>query len=174
MKARSLALGVALSTLAATSPLAQIAAGAEGDPLTDAARFLLGELDAQAGERGYLGVHLGDGASIAEVVPNSPAAEAGLEVGDRILAVGDRRVSGTDELLRWMASFDAGTEVRLLVERAGWRRTFAIELKRRSELEVRADADGLRALRAEIERLRAELAELEAKLREAQQGAGAK
>lgn len=73
------------------------------------------------GEYGGIGVTLnpsGDGVELIRVFPGSPAAKAGLQVGDRILAVDDQPT--TDKGAQAVASLlvgKVGTKVRLLVQR---------------------------------------------------------
>ena len=89
--------------------------------------------------RGWLGVHIQpvtrdiaaslgldgtEGAIIARVQPESPAAAAGLEAGDVITAVDDKPVDDMRALTRMIAAIDAGTVATLTV----WRDGQALEL----------------------------------------------
>ena len=89
--------------------------------------------------RGWLGVHIQpvtediaaslgledtEGAIIARVQPDSPAAEAGLEAGDIIIAVDQAPVEDARALSRVIAAIDAGTSATLTV----WRDGKAVEL----------------------------------------------
>jgi putative serine protease PepD len=58
-------------------------------------------------------------AQIAEVVPGSPAAEAGLEAGDAVLAVEGRPTSGALSLTAIVRSYQPGETVTLTVARDG-------------------------------------------------------
>ena len=84
--------------------------------------------------RGWLGVHIQpvtddiaaslglestDGAIIARVQPESPAALAGLETGDVIIAVDQAQVEDTRALTQMIAAIDAGTSATLTVWRDG-------------------------------------------------------
>ena len=89
--------------------------------------------------RGWLGVHIQpvtediaaslglestEGAIIARVQPESPAALAGLESGDVIIAVDQAPVEDTRALTQMIAAIDAGTSAQLTV----WRDGEAVEL----------------------------------------------
>ena len=84
--------------------------------------------------RGWLGVHIQpvtediaaslglestEGAIIARVQPESPAALAGLESGDVIVAVDQLPVEDSRALTRMIAAIDAGTSATLTVWRDG-------------------------------------------------------
>ena len=84
--------------------------------------------------RGWLGVHIQpvtediaaslglegtEGAIIARVQPESPAALAGLESGDVIIAVDQAPVEDTRALTQMIAAIDAGTSAQLTVWRDG-------------------------------------------------------
>ncbi len=78
--------------------------------------------------RGFFGIEFAvgkaDAVQVAAVLADSPAAKAGVKVGDRItaLAVGDNPVTdlqGTADLLKRAATVAAGTTVRFTVQRDG-------------------------------------------------------
>ena len=60
---------------------------------------------------------VGTGAEIVLVQAGSPAAEAGLQVGDVVTAVGDRAVTTSTELTAAVRSAEPGDEVTLTVRR---------------------------------------------------------
>ncbi|MEW6743436.1 MAG: PDZ domain-containing protein [Planctomycetota bacterium] len=71
-------------------------------------------------ESGFLGVYLGsdsDPAVVNGVVPGSPAAEAGLQAGDAIVAFGDEAIATTGELRARLNATSAGKTVRLTIRR---------------------------------------------------------
>lgn len=93
--------------------------------------------------RGWLGVLIQDvtselarsfdmsrpyGALVAQIVPDSPAAEAGLEVGDVIIELDGREVSTSSTLPPMVGRLSAGEEVDLEVIRDGERRTIDLEI----------------------------------------------
>ncbi len=77
--------------------------------------------------RGYLGVRFArhsdgaPGARVEDVVPGSPAAQAGLRVGDRIVAARGRAIDHPVRLQNALTVLPAGTRVALVVDRDGRR-----------------------------------------------------
>ncbi len=61
----------------------------------------------------------GSGAMIADVLADSPAAEAGLLTGDVITSVGETAITGMGDLADAIAAYSPGDEVELAVERDG-------------------------------------------------------
>jgi putative serine protease PepD len=91
----------------------------------------------EAGEtvaHAYLGVSTGTasegtaGAQVAEVVPGSPAAEAGLQQGDIITALGEEPVASTEDLVAAIAAREPGETVALEVERNGQKTALKVTL----------------------------------------------
>ena len=68
-----------------------------------------------------------EGAVVGGFVEGSPAATAGLKVGDRIVALDGKDVKGADDLVKLLESKKPGDEVTLSVRRAG--RAEAVEVK---------------------------------------------
>lgn len=66
--------------------------------------------------------------SVASVEPSSPADQAGLRVGDRILAVNDKTPKSLFDLNRELISADAKSEIRLLVQRGADRKPLKAQL----------------------------------------------
>lgn len=72
--------------------------------------------------RPYLGVRMegtDSGVSIAEVVEDSPAAEAGLQQGDLLKAINGTDVTTPEQAVEIVQGLEAGDEVVLSVERDG-------------------------------------------------------
>lgn len=90
--------------------------------------------DESAPERGRIGVYLGPedeapGAAVRGLVQGSGAESAGLQPGDRILAIGDRRIASSAELIEVVKSKRAGDTVDLMVDRDGWRKRISVQLQ---------------------------------------------
>lgn len=86
---------------------------------------------------GGLGVWLnpndrGPGVQIIEVDPNSPAAEAGLRAGDRLITIGEQYVDTGEQVTEIISSYEPGATVRLVYRRDGQRRTATPELTTRT------------------------------------------
>jgi serine protease Do len=99
------------------------------------ARTVVAQLKAHGHvDRGWLGVQIQavteevaaslaleskEGALVASLVPNSPAAKAGLRAGDLILSVGGTAIDELKTLPRLIADTEAGTELVLEILRNG-------------------------------------------------------
>jgi serine protease Do len=94
--------------------------------------------------RGWLGVSLqpltpelaasfavkdGKGALVTEVVPDSPAAKAGLRSGDVIVEVNGKKVENPGDLARTIALAPPGREARLTVWRDKQERSLSVMLR---------------------------------------------
>ena len=75
------------------------------------------------------------GAVVGRVYPTSPAAEADLEDGDRIIAVGDQKVTSADQFVQLVGKQKAGDQLKLQVQREGrdQPQTVAVTLARRGD-----------------------------------------
>jgi Do/DeqQ family serine protease len=83
--------------------------------------------------RGRLGISMhdlvgGEGATVAEVDPGSPAAKAGLRKGDVVMALNGRPVRGAAELRARLGVVPVGESVELEVLRGKERRTIKAEV----------------------------------------------
>lgn len=76
---------------------------------------------------GYLGAEIPSGgpARVGRVVAGSPAAQAGLRRGDRVLSLNGKRIQGAADLCARLGMAYPRRPLRLRVERAGLARTLA-------------------------------------------------
>ncbi|MFQ5839749.1 MAG: DegQ family serine endoprotease [Candidatus Methylomirabilales bacterium] len=103
--------------------------------------------------RGWLGVAIQDvtpeiartlemekaeGALVAEVVPGSPAAAAGLKQGDVIIGFNGRRVKSSQELPRLVAATPPGTKSTVTILRDGRDRTLGVKIGQLQEEQAKA------------------------------------
>lgn len=68
---------------------------------------------------------------ISEVVPDTAAAEAGIEVGDAILKVEDFEIETFQDLIVELAARDPGDEVDITLNRSGKEKTVTVKLRPR-------------------------------------------
>ncbi|HUP86687.1 MAG TPA: trypsin-like peptidase domain-containing protein [Acidimicrobiales bacterium] len=94
----------------------------DGTPATPTAFLGVSTMDNTAGTTG---------ATVAEVTTGSPAAEAGVQPGDVIVALDDQAVSGAASLSRLVGSREPGTKIDLTVLRRGAERHLAAVLGQR-------------------------------------------
>jgi len=86
----------------------------------------------------FLGVKIdgrsdgGEGALITEVVADSPADQAGVEVGDVVLAVNGTTVNGAGGLIAAIRDAATGDQLSLEIDRGGTRRTIDATLVERT------------------------------------------
>ncbi|MDP2316189.1 MAG: trypsin-like peptidase domain-containing protein [Pseudomonadota bacterium] len=102
--------------------------------------------------RGYMGVQmasipevaqqaLGKGVLIAEVVPDGPAAKAGIQSGDVVVKIGSREVEDQTDMLRVVAGTPPGEKVDVLVMRKGKEKKLTVELMEKPDAAKKAGAD---------------------------------
>ena len=90
-------------------------------------------------DRGWLGITMEPargGVRVAEVLPESPAARAGLMPGDLITTFRGRGVDSAQKLMSAIALATPGTRVDLGVQREGSFRTLPVTLAARGEAEA--------------------------------------
>lgn len=89
-------------------------------------------------DRAVMGVQLedhdGKGVLVAGVMEGSPAAEAGLEDGDIILAIGKEKVTGRAQLIETVSRFEPGKRISVVSLREGERKVFKVKLARLGDL----------------------------------------
>jgi Do/DeqQ family serine protease len=74
------------------------------------------------------GLEQSQGAVIASVQPKSPADKAGLEAGDIVLSINDRRIRSSQEVRNLIGLLPIGEEVKLEVLRRGESQTIRAEI----------------------------------------------
>lgn len=87
-----------------------------------------------------LGLDAAQGALVASVVPDSPAAEGGLQTGDVILTFNGASVADSRDLTQRVGAFGVGQSARLNILRGGQRREITIRLAERPAERVLASA----------------------------------
>ncbi len=70
----------------------------------------------------------GTGAKVENLVGNGPAQQAGLQRGDVITKLGDRRITSVDGLIAAVRSQDIGSKVTVTYTRNGQTRTAEVTL----------------------------------------------
>ena len=88
----------------------------------------------EEGKGGKLGVYMKDndkGAEVTEVQDKSAAATAGLQKGDVVTKVGDKKVSNTESLTDAVRSYKAGEEVTVTYLRDGKEKSTKAKLDKR-------------------------------------------
>ena len=88
---------------------------------------------------GFLGISLedrtdgGQGALVTRVTSGSPADEAGIEVGDVVVAVDDAATDGRAGVIAAIRDHEPGDEVEVVVVRDGEEETFSVVLAERED-----------------------------------------
>lgn len=93
---------------------------------------------------GWLGVYLDADrkeAVVTEVIPGSPAAKAGLEAGDVLLAVDATATPTREEFVSAIRAHGAGDRVKLKIRRDGQESVVAVRLAEREDEEARAGGE---------------------------------
>jgi membrane-associated protease RseP (regulator of RpoE activity) len=103
----------------AQSPTPSESPSATESPLTDA-RPTLGILGLSAPD--------GRGVTVARVVPNSGADDAGLEAGDLITDIEGKKMAAIEDLTSAIGGFKVGDTITLTYERDGQSQTSEVEL----------------------------------------------
>jgi putative serine protease PepD len=106
-------------------------------PIDLAARSAAAIVQGKQVQTGYLGVSMADapngqdGALVQEVASGSPAAKAGLQVGDRVTAIDGRSVQNSGEMVAAIRDHKPGDKVTVTVSRDGSQTTISAALGER-------------------------------------------
>ncbi|MEM7626955.1 MAG: trypsin-like peptidase domain-containing protein [Planctomycetota bacterium] len=106
-----------------------------------------------------LGIHFGPTSAadpspmIGYTIPGMGAAEAGLHPGDVIRAVAERPTPTVDDVIDSLRGVNAGDVVPVVIERAGMRRVFPVEMRLR-ELDRFNRADWMNTMGNDVSRRR--------------------
>ena len=158
----------------------------EGGPLVPRAFIGISTVQLTPELREFFGAPKDSGVLVGSLSDNGPAMKAGVRVGDVVVSINGRAVSGAFDLIRGMREVKSGDAVRVEVIRSKARQTIVATAGERTEPEIaRAldlgqlgrDLGGLgnfewKAARIaspdDIDALRARIRELEARMRELQ------
>jgi serine protease Do len=88
-----------------------------------------------------LGVTDPKGAMVVSVVPDSPAARAGVRQGDVIVAINGKDVADAHDVTRRVASLQAGKSAAFTILRDGRRDTVGVTIAAKRDAQVAANAD---------------------------------
>ena len=106
-------------------------------PIDLAARSAAAIVQGKQVQTGYLGVSMGDspsgqdGAVVQDVASGSPAAKAGLQVGDLVTAIDGKSVQSSAEMVAAIRDHKPGDKVSLTVNRGGNQTTISASLGER-------------------------------------------
>jgi len=128
-------IGFAIAVDAIAVLIEELRSG-QGDITPDTAFLGVSMMDVRdvtASVRTEYGVAADDGAFVSDLVPGSAATDAGLELGDVIVAVDGAAVSGSDEVANAIRQRSAGESIDLTYERDGRRFETTATLKSRAD-----------------------------------------
>jgi len=87
----------------------------------------------QAGLGVFISETRSGGVEVERVVPNSPAHQAGLREGDRILSVNNERVNSPQQLTQLISQQEPGSQVRIALIRDGQQEHIQAQLASREQ-----------------------------------------
>ena len=102
---------------------------------------MIGELTKDLAE--YFDIDSSKGVVVNDVLKDSPAEKAGIERGDIILEINGRKVENVGQLRNTVAMVSPGTQVRLLINRNGTKKTLNVKIGELSDTTAQADTSKL-------------------------------
>ena len=87
-----------------------------------------------------LGIKEAKGAIVASVVSGGPAAKAGFQQGDVILAVNGKPVEDNRDLTRRVAALPAGSRATFTINRQGTAKTLSVQIAQRKDEQLASNA----------------------------------
>jgi serine protease Do len=88
-----------------------------------------------------LGLQDPKGALVASVVPDSPAARAGIRQGDLIVAINGKEVNDAHDVTRRVASLQAGKSAAFSIQRDGQRQAVNVTIGAKKDAQLAANID---------------------------------
>src|SRR4051794_25706786 len=87
-------------------------------------------------QRGSLGIRTGTapdhwGGVVDSVAPGGPADQGGVQPGDKIVAIDDKKVTSSEDVSSAVTTRSPGEQAKVTVERSGARRTLTVDLGKR-------------------------------------------
>ena len=71
--------------------------------------------------------------TVAEVLPNGPSAQAGIQRGDKIIMVNDEQITSASHLINYVALQAPGSKIRIEVEREGKKQDLEVVVGERKQ-----------------------------------------
>jgi serine protease Do len=105
------------------------------------------------------------GVEITRVEDDSPAAKAGLKVGDVVLEYNGQRLEGTEQFVRMVRETPEGRQARLLVSRDGSTQTLTATIAARKGTAVFGEPFELEQLRGNADKIKGQMEKLRLQVR---------
>ena len=83
-----------------------------------------------------MGIKEAKGAIVAGVVPSGPAAKAGFQQGDVVIAINGKPVEDNRDLTRRVAALPAGSRASFTINRQGTAKTLTVQIAQRKDEQV--------------------------------------
>lgn len=90
--------------------------------------YVGGQAGKALGPKGFLGIEYNDSLIIIRIIPNSPAEDAGLKAGDRIVSINGVKPVSQDQVVELIAKNRPGSVIEIIVSREGQKMAFKATL----------------------------------------------